>query len=88
MAILSHCFNPCFTTCIFGSVYWRFFNLFPVVERLQRDDREAAERQQRERLKRDPNPGSGHIIALGMLNHSGECCQMLRTYLTNREAEQ
>ena len=47
---------------------------------------ETAERQHS--LKRDPNLGSGHIIALGMLNHSGECCQMLRTYLTNREAEQ
>jgi hypothetical protein len=93
MAILSHCFNPCFTTCIFGSVYWRLFNLFPVVERDDRetierrwrDDRETIEREQS--LKRDPNPGSGHIIALGKLNHWGECCQMLRTYLTNREAE-
>ena len=58
-----------------------------------RDNRETTERQQRdnrettERLKRDPNPGSGHIIALGMLNHWRECCQMQRTYLTNRETE-
>jgi len=52
MAILSHCFNPCFTTCIFGSVYWRWFNLFPVMEttteRQQRDNRETTERQQRD----------------------------------------
>jgi len=51
-----------------------------------RGSRETAERQQS--LKRDPNPGSGHIIALGRLNHWAGCCQMLRTYLTNREAEQ
>jgi DNA (cytosine-5)-methyltransferase 1 len=44
---------------------------------------EAREREQS--LKRDPNPGSGHIIALGELNHWGEWCQMLRNYLTNRE---
>jgi hypothetical protein len=41
-----------------------------------RGDRETIEREQS--LKRDPNPGSGHIIALGELNHWGECCQMLR----------
>jgi len=71
-------------------------------ERQQRDNRETIERRQRDNhspyedrgererqqsLKRDPNPGSGHIIALGKLNHWAECCQMLRTYLTNREAE-
>jgi len=48
MAILSHCLNPCFTACIFGSVYWRMYNLFPVVERQQRDNRETTERQQRD----------------------------------------
>jgi len=30
---------------------------------------ETTERETTERLKRDPNPGSGHIIALGRLNH-------------------
>jgi len=64
MAILSHCLNLCFTACIFGSVYWRMCNLFPVMERQQRDSREAerqreqpqslwGSRQQRERQQRD-----------------------------------
>jgi hypothetical protein len=56
MAILSHCLNPCFTTCIFGSVYWLLFNLFPVMERQQRDNRETTERQQRDNRENNHSP--------------------------------
>ena len=47
---------------------------------VERDTREAIES-----LKRDRKAGSGHKIGLGELNHRGECCQMLRNFLTNRE---
>ena len=53
---------------------------FKLVSR-NRDNREG------ESLKRDRKPDLGHKIGLGELNYWREYCQMLRTFLTNRERD-